>query len=164
MRLELGEGHLDRVEIRTIGRQEEEPGSTFFQNGGGFLALVAGEIVENDHVAWLQRRGELSLNVGLEDHAVHRLVDDPRRCQAIASQARDEGLCPPMSERGFGFQTSADTSPPAQARHLRGGAGFIEKDQPINLLAHVRLAVGAPVMARFTDVSALGLGGQQRFF
>ena len=57
--LEFGEGHLDslagrrlhaiavrRVEVRAVGRQEQEPRADVFQDGCGFRAFVSGEIVQ----------------------------------------------------------------------------------------------------------------------
>ncbi len=52
--LEFGEGHFDRIEIGTVGRQEEEPGATLPEDGLGLGALVAGQVVEDDHVALAQ--------------------------------------------------------------------------------------------------------------
>src|SRR5690348_15632694 len=102
--------------------------------------------------------------LGLEDRPGHRLVDHPRRGQAIAPQAGDEGLRAPMAERRPGSQPNAEASAPAPTRHLRRGAGLIEEDQAIGLLAQARLAMRLPVGTRLTHVGALGLGGQKRFF
>ncbi len=41
MRLELGERHFDGIEIWAIGWQEQEPRAARFEDGFGFLALVA---------------------------------------------------------------------------------------------------------------------------
>ena len=41
-----------------VGRQEEEPRAAFLEDRCGFLSPVAGEIVEDDHVAGFERRGE----------------------------------------------------------------------------------------------------------
>jgi len=40
MGLEFGEGHLDRIEIGAVGRQEEEPGSPLLEDRLGLRALV----------------------------------------------------------------------------------------------------------------------------
>jgi hypothetical protein len=40
----FGEGHFDRIEIWTIGRQEEEPGAALPEDGLGLCALVAGQL------------------------------------------------------------------------------------------------------------------------
>ena len=45
MGFQLGEGHLDRVEIGRIGWQEQEPGGTLFERGCGLGRCV---IVEED--------------------------------------------------------------------------------------------------------------------
>jgi hypothetical protein len=87
MGLELGKGHFDGIEVGAIGREEEEPCATFLEDGGGLLALVAGEVVEDDDVTRLQCRGQLRLYVRLGDLAVHRPVDEPRRGQTIAPYA-----------------------------------------------------------------------------
>lgn len=50
MGFELGERHFDRIEIGTIGRQEEEPCAALPEDGLGFGALVAGEVVEDRHL------------------------------------------------------------------------------------------------------------------
>ena len=121
MRLELGEGHFDGIEIGTGGRQEEEPGAAGFQDGGGLWAFVAGEIVEDDHVATPQDRGELRLDIGLENIPVDRPIDDPRRGQAIMAQRCNEGLGAPMTKGRFHFQPMAPARPAAQPRHLGRG-------------------------------------------
>lgn len=59
MRLELGEGHLNGIEIGGIGRQKEEPGSFLLQALGSLGSLVDGKIVENDDIARRQCRGQL---------------------------------------------------------------------------------------------------------
>ena len=51
--LDLGEGLLDRVEVRRIGRQEPQPGAGASNRLSDRLGLVAGEIVEDDDVAGL---------------------------------------------------------------------------------------------------------------
>lgn len=48
--LELGEGHLDRVEVGTEERQEQEPRADVAYGFGSTGALVARQVVENDHV------------------------------------------------------------------------------------------------------------------
>ena len=164
MGLELGERHFDRIEVRAVRRQEEEPSSALLEDSLGLCALVAGEVVEDHHVALLQRRGELGLDIGVEDLAVHGLVDHPRRGQAIAPQSGDEGLGRPVSERRIGLQAGAAASPAAQAGHLGRRAGFVEEDQSVDPLAHARLAVRLPLVTRLAHVLALGLRGQQCFF
>lgn len=103
MRLEFGKSHFDWIEVRAVGRQEEEPRATFFEDGFGFLAFVARQIIEDDHVPTLERRGELGLYISFEDFPVHRTVDDPRCGQTVVAQGSDEGLRPPVTEGGLHF-------------------------------------------------------------
>jgi len=164
MSLELGKGHLDRVEIWTVWRKEQEPCAALLQDRFSFAALVAGEVIENDNIARLQCRSELGLDIGVEDRSVHGFVDNPRRGHAITSQAGDEGLSSPMTEGGFGTQPCPHACTPAQPCHLCGRACFIEKDQPMELLTHQGLAARPPVITRLSYFCALGFLGQQRFF
>lgn len=56
MGLELCEGHLDRIEVGAVGRQEQEPGAPVCEASGRVGALVDGEIVEDDDIALRQGR------------------------------------------------------------------------------------------------------------
>ncbi len=93
-----------------------------------FMILVLAVVIALavlHHVARLQRRHELGLDIGVEDLAVHRLIDHPRRDEAIATQAGDEGLRRPVPERCPGLQAGAAARAAAQTGHLgrpcRGG-------------------------------------------
>lgn len=111
MRLEFGEGHFDRIEVGTVGRCEEEPCAARLEDGLGFLAFVAGEIVEDDDVAGMECRGKLGFDIGFEGRAVHGAVDDPWRCQSVAAQGRDEGLGFPMAKGRSCFETLVTARP-----------------------------------------------------
>ena len=115
-------------------------------------------------IAGLQRRSELGLDIDVEDLAVHGLVDHPGRGQAIATQAGNERLRGPVPEGRMGLQPGATASSAAQTGHLGRRAGFVEEDQPVDPLAHARLAVSLPLVTRLAHVRALGLRGQQCFF
>ena len=64
MCLELGKGHLDRVEVGAVGRQEKEPGAFCLEDGFGLFAFVAGQVVEDDDVARPQGGSKLGLDIG----------------------------------------------------------------------------------------------------
>ena len=164
MGLELGERHFDRVEVGAVGRQEEEPSSALLEDSLGLCTLVTGEVVEDYHITLLQRRGELGLDIGVEDLAIHRAVDDPWCDEAVAPQSGDEGLRGPVSEGRIGFQSSAPASPATQTGHLGRCAGFVEEDQPMDPLPHQRLALRPPLVTCLAHVLAPGLRGQQCFF
>ena len=164
MRFELGEGHFDGIEIGAVGREEQEPRPALLEDRCGFLALVAGEVVEDDHVAGLQRRRELGLDIGLEDLAVHRAVDHPRCGQSVMTQGGDEGLGAPMAEGRLHLQPLSPTCPASEPGHLGGRSSFVDKHQPLWAPLHPRLAVHRPYPALSNDVSAIGFARQQRFF
>ena len=57
-RLELCEGLLDRVEIRTVGREVEQLGSRCLDRVLHASDLVGWQVVHDDDVARLQHRDE----------------------------------------------------------------------------------------------------------
>ena len=163
-RFELGESHLDRIEVGTVGRQKEEPGA-FGANGLlGRRAFVGRQIVADDDVAWLEGRGQLRLDIGFEDAPIHRRVDHERRGERVAAQAGDEGLGLPMSERRLGEKPSPLGTAAAQTRHLGGGSSLVQEDEPVRLKAHPRLADFCPFLARVLDVGAILFARPQSFF
>ena len=162
--LELGEGHLDGVEVRRIGRKKQHPCASGFDGLFRRRALVGGEIVQDNHVAWLQRGSQLGLDIGIEDSAVHGLADDERRHQLVVPQSGDEGFRLPMAERRRGAQPLTLGRPPPEPRHFGGGAGLIQENQAVSLLAHDRLAQGNPRFPVSPDVRSPLLGREQCFF
>lgn len=164
MGFEFGEGHFDRIEIGTVWRQEEEPCPSLLEDGLGFFAFMAGEIIENDDITRFESWGELRLDVGLEDSAVHGAIDDPGCGQTIAPQSGDKGLSAPMSEGRMGFQALSAPRPPPQPGHFRGRAGLVDEDKPVWFLAHAGLAALPPDPAFRHHLSAFGFGCQQCFF
>lgn len=88
---------------------------------------MSGEIVEDDDIARRQRRGELDLDIDLQDAPLHRPVDDEGSGQPITPEPGAKGLCLPVSERRLGAQTLTFQAAAAHAGHLRRCAGFIEE-------------------------------------
>jgi hypothetical protein len=61
-------------------------------NGGAELpALVAAEIVDDDHIVFAETRNERLLDVGKEALAVDRTVGDDRGDEAVGAQRRHKG-------------------------------------------------------------------------
>jgi hypothetical protein len=50
-RLQFGEGELDRIEVRAVGREKAEMRADRFDRGADVRLFVDGEIVEDDHIA-----------------------------------------------------------------------------------------------------------------
>lgn len=164
MGLEFGEGHLDRVQVWGVLGQEEHPRATRPDSGFGLCALVDGEIVEDDDIAWLERRRQLGLDIDIEGGAVHGAVDHSGRGQALVSQARDQGLRAPLSKRRAGLEALAAAGAAAQTGHLGVEARLINEHQPTRLAAHAGLALLDPDPALPGNVSACALRRHQLFF
>lgn len=130
-----------------------------FNIGLCLWALVGSKIVEDDDIAFRQRRSELGLDIGFEDGPVHWPVDDEGCGQAEASQSSDEGLSFPVSEWCFRAQPLAFRASTTQTRHLGGGSSFVDKHQAMGFKPHSRLA-GKPSLARGCDVWTILLAGQ----
>ena len=64
MGLELGEGHLDGIEVGRVGWEKQEPGAARGQRSSGLGGLVDFQVVEDDDVAWLQGGSEL-IQIGI---------------------------------------------------------------------------------------------------
>lgn len=118
MRLELCKGHLDWIEIRAIGWQEQHPRPLSPNGVFRCRAFVGRKIVENDDVALCQGWCELRFDIGIEDASVHRAVDDEGRGQPVASQPGDEGLGLPVPEWSLGPQALAFRAASPQTGHL----------------------------------------------
>ena len=80
---ELGEELLDRIEIGTVGWQEEQVGADLADGAPCCFAFVAVEIVENHDIAFDERRSEDLLHVEGEEFAVDGSINDPRCINAI---------------------------------------------------------------------------------
>ncbi len=76
------------------------------------------QIVQDYDVARPKSRSQLSLDVSFKNAPVHRRVNDEGGGQGVASQAGDEGLRLPVSERDFRKQPLPPQAAASQARLL----------------------------------------------
>jgi hypothetical protein len=72
--LELGEDLLDRIEVGTIGRQEEQLGASRADGLPDRLALVASEVVDDHDISWPQRRHRDLLDISQKALSIDRSV------------------------------------------------------------------------------------------
>ena len=121
------------------------------------------QIVQDYDVARPKSWSQLSLDVSFKNAPVHRRVNDEGGSQGVASQAGDEGLRLPVSERDFRKQPLPLRAAASQARHLGGGSGLVQEDQPVRLKPHDRLARRGPFLARLLYVGPIMLAGPQSF-
>ena len=94
---------------------------------------MAAEIVEDDDVALFQGRNEDLLDVELEERAVDRTVDDPRRSDAIEAQRPDEGHRPPVTVRNALLEALAAWPPAAQRGHVGLDPGLVDEHEPLGI-------------------------------
>jgi hypothetical protein len=131
-RLELGEELLDRIEIGRIGRQVEEGGA------------------------------QAALDVGAEDLAAHRAVDDEGRSDRIGTQPRHQGRGLPMTVRHAPDQPRTAPAAAAPTGHVGGGAGLVDEDQLF--WVKLPLSLGFPQLPGARHVRAFLLRGVHGFF
>ena len=159
--LEFGECHLDRIEIRRIGRQVEKDRAPGLDRGADALDLVGGQVVDHDDVALRQARSQHFLNIDQEGFAVHRSIQHPRRDQAVAAQSGRKGGGLPMPEGRLADQPLATTAAPVGADHLGRGSGLVDEHQACRIKQRLG---GLPALTRFGYVGPILLGGVQSFF
>ena len=83
MCLEFGKGHFYGIEVWAVRWQEEQPSTSGTKDGLGFLAFVGWKVVEYNDVARGKLRCQLGFDIGVEDDAVHRGVDNERGNKSV---------------------------------------------------------------------------------
>jgi hypothetical protein len=128
---ELRKDLLDRIEVRAIGRQEEDAGACGPDGGSHGASLVTAEIVENDNVVWLECRDQDLGDVEAEQFTVDRAIDDKGRIDAIMTQRGEKGHGLPMPIRDQRSQSLAARSPAPEWRHVGLDPGLVDEDQAL---------------------------------
>lgn len=76
---------LDRVQVGTVGRQEQEPCADAPDGAANCGTLMAGEIIHDHHITCRECRDETLLDIAGEAVAVDRLIHDTRRIDPVAA-------------------------------------------------------------------------------
>ena len=160
-RLELGEGHLDRVHVWAVGRQVEDLRASRGDGLADAGDLVGGQVVEHDDIAALKGRGERLADVDAEGVAIHGSVEHPGRGEPRQAQAGDEGHGLPVTEGHAVAAALADRRPAIEARHLGVDTGLVEEDQAMRIDEGLSRL---PQLAAGGDVGPVLLGRAQGFF
>ncbi len=158
---EFGEDLLDRIEVWAVGRQEQQARAFFPDRSSDGRLLVAGEIVEDDDVAWPQCRAELFLDPLGEAGAIDRLIEHERRIDPVAAQRGNEGHRLPVPVWHLGVEPLADRCPAAQGRHVGLGPGLVDKDQAGRIRPALELL---PLLAPPGHLGPQLFGGKNAFF
>ena len=139
-----------KTEGAHIGRSDGLPHS---------LALVTSQIVHDDHIARTQGRNQNPFDIGPEDVAIHRAVEDPRGVDPVMAQGGNEGGGIPVPEGCRAGQTFAFGCPAPQGCHVGFYPGFVDEDQPRRI--NTALMALPPVASAF-HIRAFALIGDQR--
>lgn len=126
--LELGEHHLDGVEIRAVGRQEQEMGSGLADGLAGIGSLMASQIIEDDDVTRRQGGDEDLLDPGSEGGAIDRAVQHEGRHDPVVAQPGQEGERLPMAVWHLGKIGLTARAPAARAGHVGFYPRLIDED------------------------------------
>ena len=79
---------------------------------------IRGIVFPTTDVALVQGRGQLGFDIKVEEFAVQRPTDHPRRVQSVMAQGSDEGLSVPVAEGGVIHQTRSVWCPPGRLGHV----------------------------------------------
>lgn len=125
------------------------------------LAFVAAEVVHHHHVAGRERRDQDALDIGAEDVAVHRAVEDPGRVDPVVAQGGDEGGGIPVPEGSRAGQSFAFRCPSTQWSHVRLHPSLVDEDQARRVDPAL---MALPPVAAALHVRAFAFIGDQRLF
>ena len=95
----LGKGRFDRVQIRRVGRQEDQMASGRRDERSGGGALVHAEVVQHHDLTGAQGGDQHPLHKGLEDQPIDRAADQQALAQPGRRQRRQPGDGLPASAR-----------------------------------------------------------------
>ena len=157
---EFSEGHLDRIEIGAVGRQEQEARAGVGDEARRFIALMARQIVEDHRVALAQHGEKDLLDIGLKALGVDRPVEHEGRNQPLAGKARKKRCRLPMTIRGLADGAYTDVRPGITTRHRGGCPSLVEKNEPA-AKALLRVPPGLPALS---DVGTPLFAGVHGFF
>ena len=121
--LELAEGLLDRIEIRTVRRQIQHIRAHALQRRTHAGDFVRRQIIEDQDIARQQLRRELLFDVRAKQFPVERPIDGQRRHPAPQSHHADKGGRFPVTVRHLGHQSRPCESTPMRPREIRSSAG-----------------------------------------
>lgn len=122
------ERHLNRIEVWAVRREESDVGAGGFNRGADLRLFVDGEIVEDDDVAWLERRREHLLDVRAKAGVIDRPIEHGRRGQAGGAECGDDRVRLPMAAGRVVVQPDATATASVAAQQIGRDPAFIEKD------------------------------------
>jgi hypothetical protein len=159
--LEFGKDHLDRIEVRAVGRQEQQVCAGISYCPTHSNAFVAAQIVEHDDVARPQGWHQELCHPCQEQAAIDGAVKNAGGNKAVGSQGGQERHGGPARVRHRGDQTLSAQRSAMGAGHVGLGPGLVDEDQAHWINA---VLVTLPPLALAGDVGTVLLGGAQGFY
>ena len=127
---EFGEDLLDRIEVRAVWRQEEQPRTGFANGGPDGLSFVAAEIVHDHNVIALEAWNEYLLDIKQEALPIDGAIKHAWGSDLVAAQGGKERHGFPMAVRHMSGEPLPFRRPPPQWRHVGLGPCFVNEHQP----------------------------------
>jgi len=160
-RFQFREREFDRIEVRTVGRQETEARAGACDGGVDLRLLVHREVIQDDHIAGSQRRHQHLFDVGEKTLIVDRPIEHGGRSQALGPQRRDHRLRLPMTARGVVVEARAAEAPTIAAQEVGRHPALVDEDV---LACVAQRQPGAPLTTLGRDVSSPLFVGVDGFF
>jgi len=154
-------GHLDRIEVWTVGRQKSEVRTGGFDGRADLGLLVNGEIVEHDDIAGPECRDEHLLHVGAKAGGIDRAIEDGGCGDPAGPESGDDRVRLPMAARRVIAQPDAAETATIAAQQIGGDAAFIDEDILPGVAQRQPVAPAAPLSG---DVRSPLFVGVYRFF
>jgi hypothetical protein len=143
--LEPGEGLLDRVEVRALGRKEAQGCADRFNPLLHCGPFVARQVVHDDHVAGTQLGHQDLRNIGFEPVTVDRAVEHHRRDHAGHAQTGDQCRGFAMPVREAHAQPLALRAAAMAAGHVGSGPRLIDENEALGIEIELTVEPALPL-------------------
>ncbi len=142
-RFQFGERELDRIEIGTVRRQKLQACAALFHGRPHLRLFVRREIIEDDDIARVERRGEDLFDIREERRVIDRPIKDRRRVKAPETQRHDNRVRLPVTAGRVIAEPRAARAAPIPAQQIGRDPALVEKQ----IVADVAQRLDAPPLA-----------------
>ena len=160
-RFQFGKREFDRIEIRTVGRQEPEVRAHGRECRADLGLLVDGEVVEDDDIARPERGHQDLLDIRAKTRGVDRAIKHGRCREPLQPQGGNHGASFPMTAGCVIAEPRPAKTPPIPAEEVRGHAALIQEDVLPDVAERLPVAPPTPLSG---DVGPALFVGVNRFF
>jgi hypothetical protein len=144
-RFQFGKREFDRIEIRTVGRQEPEVRAHGRECRADLGLLVDGEVVEDDAIARPERGHQDVLDIRAKTHVIDRAIKHRRRGEPLQAQGGNHGAGFPMTAGCVIAEARPAKTPPIPAEEVRGHAALIQEDVLPDVAERLPIAPPTPL-------------------